>query len=279
MKINNARKWVQFSLPHRFFMTLLITGVVFAVRYSLHSYLGNKIAFLPFLLTAQIIAFFYGYTFGFFTLVLGAVLGAYYFIPPYETFSLPTGEDLVILSGYFIASSISIVMIEHLRRSRYSNRLLLMMSQSRYNCLLRLDNHRLHLQRRATRARQDLSDLLEHFGQVILLILPNGDLCLQNKFYELTGTSPSVDIHDWQSYIDEADKQRIATLLLPEQAGRFLKHRVPMHFTDTRGNRKPADCILQTFPLDSGKTAVALRFERRKKNAPVNMDRRIDSGN
>ncbi|MGZ5819172.1 MAG: DUF4118 domain-containing protein [Burkholderiaceae bacterium] len=260
-------------------MTLLITSVVFIVRYILHSYLGSRMAFLPFLLTAQVIAFFYGYQFGFFTLVLGALLGAYYFIPPFGSFSLPTGEDLILLGGYFIASGVSIVMIEHLRRSRYSNRLLLMMSQSRYNCLLRLDNHRLHLQRRATRARQDLSDLLEHFGQVILLLLPNGDVCLQNKFYELSGTMPSSQITDWQSFIDESDRQRIASLLQPEQAGRFLKHRVPLHFTDTNGNRKPADCILQTFPLDSGKTAVALRFERRKRNAPVEVERRVDSAN
>ena len=131
--------------------------------------------------------------------------------------------------------------------------------------MLRLDNHRLHLQRRATRARQDMSDLLEHFGQVILLLLPNGEICLQNKFYELTGTSPAVPVEDWQHFIDAEDKQRIATLLQTDQAGRFIKHRVHMHFTDTQGNRKLTDCILQTFPLDSGKTALALRFERRQK--------------
>ena len=258
-------------------MTLLITGGVFSLRYILHAYLGGRHAFLPFLVAAQVIAFFYSYQFGFFALVLGAVIGSYYFTPPYSTFTLPTGEDLIVLTGYFIASAISIILIEHLRRSRYSNRLLLMMSQSRYNCLLRLDNHRLHLQRRATRARQDLSDLLEHFGQVVLLLLPNGEVCLQNKFYELTGTTPAEHIQDWQHFIDEADKQRIAALLLPEQAGRFIKHRVPLHFTDTSGNRQLADCILQTFPLDSGKTAVALRFERRKKNVPVTSERRADS--
>ncbi|MGZ3237344.1 MAG: DUF4118 domain-containing protein [Burkholderiaceae bacterium] len=258
-------------------MTLLITGGVFTIRYILHAYLAGRVAFLPFLLTAQIIAFFYGYTFGFFALVLGALIGSYFFLPPYNSFTLPTGEDFVILTGYFIASGVAIVMIEHLRRSRYSNRLLLMMSQSRYNCLLRLDNHRLHLQRRATRARQDLSDLLEHFGQVVLLLLPNGEVCLQNKFYELTGATPAEHIHDWQHFIDEVDKQRIAALLLPEQAGRFIKHRVPLHFTDISGNRKLADCILQTFPLDSGKTTVALRFERRKKNVVIASERRIDS--
>jgi K+-sensing histidine kinase KdpD len=258
-------------------MTLLITGGVFILRYILHAYLGGRHAFLPFLVAAQVIAFFYGYQFGFFALVLGAALGAYYFVPPYGAFTAPTGEDLIVLIGFFIGSSIAIILIEHLRRSRYSNRLLLMLSQSRYNCLLRLDNHRLHLQRRATRARQDLSDLLEHFGQVVLLLLPNGEVCLQNKFYELTGTTPAIDIADWQSFIDDSDKQRIAALLVPEQTGRFIKHRVPLHFTDTNDNRKLADCILQSFPLDSGKTAVALRLERRKKNVPITAERRGDS--
>jgi K+-sensing histidine kinase KdpD len=257
-------------------MTLLITGGVFILRYILHAYLGGRHAFLPFLVAAQVIAFFYGYQFGFFALVLGAALGAYYFVPPYGAFTAPTGEDLIVLIGFFIGSSIAIILIEHLRRSRYSNRLLLMLSQSRYNCLLRLDNHRLHLQRRATRARQDLSDLLEHFGQVVLLLLPNGEVCLQNKFYELTGTTPAIDIADWQSFIDDSDKQRIAALLVPEQTGRFIKHRVPLHFTDTNDHRKLADCILQSFPLDSGKTAVALRLERRKKNVPITAERRGD---
>jgi K+-sensing histidine kinase KdpD len=260
-------------------MTLLITSGIFILRYILHAYLGGRHAFLPFLVTAQLIAFFYGYPFGFLALLLGAALGSYYFVPPFGAFTAPTGEDLIVLIGIFIAAAISIILIEHLRRSRYSNRLLLMMSQSRYNCLLRLDNHRLHLQRRATRARQDLSDLLEHFSQVILLLLPNGEVCLQNKFYELTGATPAQHIHDWQHFIDDADKQRIASLLVPEQAGRFIKHRVPLHFTDTSGNRKLADCILQSFPLDSGKTAVALRIERRKKNVPIDTERRGDPSN
>lgn len=256
-------------------MTLLITGGVFILRYIVHAYLGGRHAYLPFLVAAQVITFFYGFQFGFFALVLGSLLASYYFVKPYNTFTPPTFEDLIVLAGIFIAAGISIILIEHLRRSRYSNRLLLMLSQSRYNCLLRLDNHRLHLQRRATRARQDLSDLLEHFNQVILLQLPSGEICLQNKFYELTGTTPDEHIQDWQHFIDEEDRQRISALLQPEHAGRFFKHRVHMHFTDTQGNRKLTDCILQTFPLDSGKTAIALRFERRKKNSPVSVERRI----
>jgi K+-sensing histidine kinase KdpD len=230
------------------------------------------------LVAAQVIAFFYGYQFGFFAIVLGALLAAYYFVPPYGTFTPPTGEDLLVLAGIFVAAIISIILIEHLRRSRYSNRLLLMMSQSRYNCLLRLDNHRLHLQRRATRARQDLSDLLEHFGQVIFLQLPNGEICLQDKFYELTGATPAEAVPDWQRFIDEDDKQRIAAVLQPAHPGRFLKHRAHLHFTDTSGNRKLTDCILQSFPLDSGKTALALRVEQRKKNVPVTTERRNQAG-
>jgi K+-sensing histidine kinase KdpD len=246
-------------------MTLLIIGGIFILRYILHAYLGGRHAYLPFLVAAQLIAFFYGYQFGFFAILLGAGLASYYFVPPYGTFTAPTGEDLIVLIGIFLAAVVSIVLIEHLRRSRYSNRLLLMLSQSRYNCLLRLDNHRLHLQRRATRARQDLSDLLEQFGQVIFLLLPNGEVCLQNKFYELTGTTPGTNASNWQDFIDPTDKERIETLMQSEQSGRFIKHRVPVHFLDTGGARKLIDCILQTFPLDTGKTAMALRLERRSK--------------
>lgn len=247
-------------------MTLLITGGVFILRYILHAYLGGRHAFLPFLVAAQIIAFFYGYQFGFLALILGAVLGAYYFVPPYGTFTPPTPGDLIVLTGFFIATVISIVLIEHLRRSRYANRLLLMLSQSRYNCLLRLDNHRLHLQRRATRARQDLSDFLEQFNQVIFLQLPSGEICLQNKFYEITGITPAEAVPDWQRFIDAEDRQRMAALLRPEHPGRFVKSRVHLHFTDISGNRKLTDCILQTFPLDSGKTALALRLDQKKQS-------------
>jgi K+-sensing histidine kinase KdpD len=265
MKINNAKKWVPFSLPHRLFMTLLIISGVFILRYFLHAFLGGRHAFLPFLVAAQLIAYFYGYQFGLFSIVLGAGLAAYYFVPPYGAFTTLTRGDLIMLVGIFIAAVVSIILIEHLRRSRYSNRLLLMLSQSRYNCLLRLDNHRLHLQRRATRARHDLSDLLEQFGLVIFLQLPGGEVCLQNKFYELTGTTHGTDALNWHDFIDAADRQRIEALLQSEQPGRFIKHRLPVHFLDASGDRKLIDCIVQTFPLDSGKTAMALRLERRTK--------------
>lgn len=140
-----------------------------------------------------------------------------------------------------------------------------MMSQSRYNALLRLDNHRLHLQRRATRARQDLSHLLEQFGQVILLQLPSGEICLQNRFYEITGADPTTSNVKWLDFIDVADQERIHALLHPLQTGRFSQVSIPMHFIDAGGTRKLVDCVMQTIPLDSGMTARALRLGNREK--------------
>ena len=261
-QIRNAKKWVAFSWSHRLIMTLAITGLVFGIRVILHPYLHERLAFLPFIFAAQIVAFFYGASFALFALILGALLGSYYFIPPDNEFGWPDGEDGIRLTGYFLASFIGIVLIEYLRRARYAARLLLM-SQSRYNCLLRLDNHRLHLQRRATRARAELSELLENFADVLLLAPPSGHICVQPKYIEITGQSQVSSLQDWLEQIDSSERENIRDVIHAGQSGRFVKYSAPLHIYNQAQQHQLIDCVLQAIPLDSSKVAFALRLGKR----------------
>ena len=245
-------------------MAILITGAVFLARSILHPYLLDRLAFLPFIFAAQIIAFFYGASSAFLGLICGALLGSYYFTAPFNTLTWPDGEDGIRLGGYFLASFLSIGLIEYLQRARYAARLLLMMSQSRYNCLLRLDNHRLHLQRRATRARAELSELLERFTDVLLLATPSGNICVQPKYIELTGQSHVLSLEDWLEQIDASERQKISDVIQAGQSGRFVKYSAPLHVYSEDQERQLIDCVLQAIPLDSGKVAFALRLGKRQ---------------
>ncbi len=146
--IKNSKRWVKLSLNKRLLMSVVLTLFVFSLRYALHDLLQDRMVFLLFLINAQIIAFYCGATFGFLSLFAGGGLALYYFVEPYQSFSILTSDDALRLTGYFMVSMLSIIMIEYLQRARYATLLLLMMSQSRYHCLVRLNQYLMHIQKK-----------------------------------------------------------------------------------------------------------------------------------
>jgi K+-sensing histidine kinase KdpD len=134
MKLKNVRKWSQHG-PECYLYSIL--GVVFAfyIRYLLHPFLQSEFPMLFFIANIIVIGMFFGYAASAFSALLSFPIAFYFFVPPFDSFDMPTLHDTFIFGTSVVLCGVVVGFIEWLQRARYRAELIANVSNSRYALL------------------------------------------------------------------------------------------------------------------------------------------------
>jgi len=212
-----------------------------------------------FLFGSLLVAFMYGYAPALLSLVSGWLLGMYFFVEPYSELSAISTLDLIVTADDFIIGLVGIAMIEFLQRTRYSMRLMLMVSASRYRSLLRLDNHRIHHQRQSTRALRQISDIFSHLDRVLILYDQDRQSWLQPAFIEKIKHPAGVAVlPNWLSLIHADDRARVEKEVSVVLDGLREFRNIRFRLCVGDGPTEEMDCVCRSLALGAQRNVFAL---------------------
>lgn len=139
MQVKNARAWAP-NTSKVYWFALLGTLAAFFMRYEFHPILQSQLPVLFFLFNTTVIVYKFGWRPATLSALIGMPLAYYYFIPPFNSFELPTTVDalnVLIFSALFI---LIIYFIEKLQRERFRAELISRVSDSRMQMMARLSS-------------------------------------------------------------------------------------------------------------------------------------------
>jgi K+-sensing histidine kinase KdpD len=134
MKIQNSKRWA-INGPQAYFFAVFGVFVAFSIRYSLHTFLQGNLPMTFFILNTILIALFYGFLPSFFTIILSIPLAFFFFVPPFDSFDMPTPQDSFVFMSYILIAFIAVGIVEWLQRERYKAILLTRVSESNFQLL------------------------------------------------------------------------------------------------------------------------------------------------
>ena len=136
MKINNEKNWAPLTPLKRYMFASLGILAVFLLEDYFFPILSTYYPYGIFRILGIFIAIFFGFRPALYTLVIGMLLGSYYFVAPRGEFTPPNQKDLIDWL-FWVGLYVGIyLLIEIIQRARYKNELLLRISESRYRTLL-----------------------------------------------------------------------------------------------------------------------------------------------
>jgi len=141
MQIKNSRAWV----PHTssaYGYALLGTLAAFFMRYQFHPLMQAQFPILFFLFNTTFISYKFGWKPATMSAIIGMALAYYFFIPPFNSFQLPTLLDLLNLIIYSVLFFTVIYLIEKLQRERFRAVLIARVSDSRMQIMAKLSAKR-----------------------------------------------------------------------------------------------------------------------------------------
>lgn len=134
MEIKNSKRWARSGLT-TYFLAIFGVFVAFSIRYSLHGFLQGSIPMTFFILNTIIVALFFGYLPSLLTIFLSVPVAFFFFIPPFDSFDMPTPQDSFVFISYIMIAFISVAIVEWLQRERYKAQLISRVSQSNFQLL------------------------------------------------------------------------------------------------------------------------------------------------
>ena len=137
MQIKNSRAWAP-DTPSVYGYALLGTLTAFFIRYQFHPLMQSQFPILFFLFNTTLIAYKFGWKPASMSAIIGMILAYYFFIPPFNSFELPTLLDILNLSIYSLLFITVIYLIEKLQRERYRAVLIARVSDSRMQIMAKL---------------------------------------------------------------------------------------------------------------------------------------------
>jgi K+-sensing histidine kinase KdpD len=134
MKILNSKRWAK-SGPQAYFFAVFGVLVAFSIRFSLHGFLQGNIPMTFFIMNTILIALFYGYLPSLLTIALSVPLAFFFFVPPFDSFDMPTPQDGFVFGSYIVIALIAVGVVEWLQRERYKADLASRVSSSNFQLL------------------------------------------------------------------------------------------------------------------------------------------------
>ena len=256
--LKNARQWVDASLRKRIINTLLIFFGSFALRWALNDVVQPDLPTQFFLLDALLVSALYGVIPALFCMVAGWIIGEYFFVVPYGALSSVNKFDVLLTLNYFLTGLFGIAVFEYLQRVRYSTRLMLAVSESRYRSLLRLDNHRVHQQRQSTRALRQVNDIFLHLDRALLLVNQDNKFFFLPLFAEIAGRPINGDKSNWLENVHADDRQRVDQELGSVVAGQIESRDVRFRLATANDKFTQLECVFRTLSLSAQKKMFAL---------------------
>jgi K+-sensing histidine kinase KdpD len=134
MKILNSKRWAK-SGSQAYFFAVFGVFVAFSIRFSMHDFLQGNIPMTFFIMNTILIALFYGYLPSLLTIVLSVPLAFFFFVPPFDSFDMPTAQDGFVFASYILIAVIAVGIVEWLQRERYKAELTSRVSSSNFQLL------------------------------------------------------------------------------------------------------------------------------------------------
>lgn len=134
MKLLNSKRWAK-SGPEAYFFAVFGVFVAFCIRFSLHGFLQGNIPMTFFIMNTIVIALFYGYLPSLLTILLSVPLAFFFFVPPFDSFDMPTPQDGFVFGSYILIALIAVGIVEWLQRERYKASLMSRVSDSNFQLL------------------------------------------------------------------------------------------------------------------------------------------------
>jgi len=212
MTIRNTKRWAPGGAsPYAFAIVAVV--IAFTVRFALHPLLQGRFAFLFFTIAALLIEFYAGLGPALLVVAGGLVIGGYFFVPPFNSFDIPEGFDLVTIGLYLTIALVGIILIESLQRSRYEAQLLQEVAQSHLEMLERSESRRLRAEAAARKSEEKFHTLASGLPQIWYMRRLDGNFeYVNDRFYELTGLAPgSLEGSGWLKAIHPDDVERVKT--------------------------------------------------------------------
>ncbi|QWD99515.1 DUF4118 domain-containing protein [Polynucleobacter sp. JS-Mosq-20-D10] len=141
MQIKNSRSWAPHT-PSVYGYALLGTLAAFFMRYQFHPLMQAQFPILFFLFNTVFIAYRFGWKPATMSAIIGMVLAYYFFIPPYNSFEIPTMIDVLHLFIYAALFFTVIYLIEKLQRERFRAVLIARVSDSRMQIMAKLSSNK-----------------------------------------------------------------------------------------------------------------------------------------
>lgn len=131
----NSRRWNPNQINGFFFGAL---GVIlaFLIRFGLQPILDTNLPLFFFQINTIIIVFYFGIFPALFTVFLSAPIIAFFFLDPLYTFSIADSRDLRLVFVYLTYTVLMGAIIEWLRRTQYSYRLEILVSETKEKLLI-----------------------------------------------------------------------------------------------------------------------------------------------
>jgi K+-sensing histidine kinase KdpD len=139
MEIKNSRAWVS-TTPSAYGYVLLGTLTAFFMRYQFHPLMQAQFPVLFFIFNTTIISYKLGWKPATMSAIIGMTLAYYFFIPPFNSFELPTMLDVLNLFIYSLLFFTVIYLIEKLQRERFRAVLIARVSDSRMQIMAKLSS-------------------------------------------------------------------------------------------------------------------------------------------
>ncbi len=261
MLLKNSHLWVDASIRMRYAGAAMMLVVAFVLRSWCDSWLAPYLPTQFFLLCSLLTALWFGYVPALVSLVAGWLAGIYYFVEPYGQFSPANIYDVIVTVNDLAAGVVGIAVIEYLQRTRYSNRLMLQVSESRYRSLLRLDNQRVHQQRLSNRALRQVNDIFAHMDRVLLIINRERQVYPQAAFLEKYAMP--TDASQWLERVHPEDRPTVERNLASVMEGGREQCDVNFRILTHQQVVLNADCVFRALPLSAQHYVFALMLKAR----------------
>ena len=134
MQIKNSKRWAKYGIEAYFF-AIFGVFVAFSIRYSLQDFLQGNIPMTFFILNTIIVALFFGYIPSILTIILSVPIAFFFFVPPFDSYDMPTPQDGFVFISYILIAFISVGVVEWLQRERYKAVLISKVSDSNFRLL------------------------------------------------------------------------------------------------------------------------------------------------
>lgn len=194
MNVKNAKNWSNVPRPQAYLVSLAITLAAFGIRYALHAQVAPYAPFQMFVVASLLTEYLVGFGPALLSAMLGLLLGSHFFIEPYAVMDGISRSDVIVTVNYAFVTLFAIGLIEYLRRTLYSNQLLLKVSQSRHKISLHRENDRLYLAKKTSTAVGALQKLFSEFDRVLLFMPADGAFYAQPMLYRLCGRTEDADV-------------------------------------------------------------------------------------
>ena len=215
------------------------------LRLALHPFMGGHFRFVFFWFAALLICGYAGIWYGLSVAIGGLGLAFYFFVPPYGSFSPLESSDLASITVYVLNTSVLLILIEWLRRSRHETRLLMLETKYRNK---RLEEILANLteSRKVVDKQSEKIEMLAATAPHIWSMRRSGGTIeyFSAGLYEMTGTLPgTLDGEGWTKAMHPNDAQLVKDLSRQvEKSGVSEEIGVRLRLADGKYHRFTVQC-------------------------------------